>query len=157
LYTMEPLNLDDMPERDHPVLKALPKTDPFIVPEGFFDRFPRDVQQLVIASNKPVPAWNHWKKLVIALPMLALFGVAIWRMQREPRISRELAAADVQTLSEEEIDQLDEADALAYLEETPAAVAAELGAVDVQLSEEELAAYLVSENADLIDLIIDTE
>ncbi len=50
---------DTDPLSEAPLLRAIPKEDPFTAPEGFFDRFPMQVQS-AIAQRKAAPWWSRW-------------------------------------------------------------------------------------------------
>lgn len=68
-------DLDQDPLNDAPLLRSVPHTDPFEVPEGFFDRFP----QLVMAKvERPQPRWGRaWNAWSHAHPALRLAGIAL--------------------------------------------------------------------------------
>lgn len=53
---------DTDPLSEAPLLRSIPRTDPFVVPDGFFDRFPMQVQA---AINSRHSGWkailNHFR------------------------------------------------------------------------------------------------
>ena len=80
--------------KEAPRLKGIPKNDPFVVPDGFFDRFPTVVQARIADhghSNarvwflRPVP-------IAGSLALLTLF-LALW--QSWPRSAVPLAAQEI--------------------------------------------------------------
>jgi hypothetical protein len=57
---MEHAPEDDDLERIAPMLSRMPRTDPFVVPEGFHDRFAQEVQGRMRAHVRGACAWtNH--------------------------------------------------------------------------------------------------
>lgn len=151
---MEHLNEADELKRSAPVLFGLPKTDPFVVPDGFFDRFPHEVQVLVVARTNSRPTWNLWRRMAIALPAIAIIAGGIWWMQRAP-LTPTIAQVEVTPLTNAELDNLDDAEMRVLVEESAPApdASADLGAVDLQLNDDEVLAYLDNEHADLTELI----
>ena len=68
---MEDLNENEELRKSAPTLFGLPKHDPFIVPAGFFERFPHEVQVMVTTPKHS--AFGVWvKRTAFALPLLAL-------------------------------------------------------------------------------------
>lgn len=75
--------MEQDPNHDEPTLPAvfagLRQSDPFRVPEGFFERFPHQVQHASVAQDKgtsEVPTRRMvWKWALAVLPALA---VALW-------------------------------------------------------------------------------
>ncbi|HRF82051.1 MAG TPA: hypothetical protein PL070_18395 [Flavobacteriales bacterium] len=65
-----------------PVLRSIPKQDPFVVPDGFFFAFPHEVQQRAVAKEKRLPKvlrdWRSsdltkWSAGIAALLAIAAF------------------------------------------------------------------------------------
>jgi hypothetical protein len=132
-----------------PLVSGLPKHDPFVVPEGFFDRFPHEVQAAIIARSRktgwaalPIMA----RRVVVALPALALLAGLWWYLQAPAAIGPVLST----TPSLDEMSWSEEHELLASMEEEELP---SLGDPDVELTEAELAAYLAQEGVDLTELI----
>ncbi|MBL0044367.1 MAG: hypothetical protein IPP33_08220 [Flavobacteriales bacterium] len=155
---MEPLNENDELKRSAPTLFGLPKTDPFVVPDGLFERFPHEVQARIVDRKDTPPAWIWWKRMVIALPVVALVAGGIWWSQQTKPVENALAETQLAPLTDAELDDMDDNDLFALTEGADAQEAPpELGNVDVNLNDNELLAYLENENADLDELITETE
>ncbi|MFT3886017.1 MAG: hypothetical protein QM724_11465 [Flavobacteriales bacterium] len=129
-------------------LAAIPKADPFVTPDGFFERFPHDVQAAVAAQRRPdrSPWYLRW---AFALPVVALLGLCSWWALRDAPPPA-TAQVEVTPLSDDELAYLDEHDAQTLLDE---ASGADLGEVDLRLNDDELLAYLENEHADITELI----
>ena len=152
---MEPLNDNEELNRDAPFLASLPKVDPFVVPDGFFDRFPHQVQAAITAQQTtPAAAWPWWKRVSIALPIIALVSLGTWMLSR-PYAQVELSAATVTPLSDVELDAMDDQELLAAFDEEEEQDIApdDLGEVVIDLNDDELLAYLENEDTDINDLI----
>lgn len=154
--TSEPGPMNDRHENEEleriaPTLSAREPRDPFVVPEGFFDRFPHEVQAAIAARARrrgwaglPVPV----RRLAFALPLIALLVGTWWYFNTEGD-STPIAELST-TPSLEELSWSDQEYLLASLEEEGFATAA---FTDVELTEAELAAYLMHENVDITELI----
>ena len=155
---MEPLNDHEELERNAPILFGIPKTDPFAVPDGFFERFPHEVQARIVAQNNTRSSWQWWKRMAVALPVVVLLAGAIWWSQQTAPVENSLATTQFAPLPDADLDELDDNDLLA-LALVPDAQDAqpELGNVNVNLNDNELLAYLENENADLDELITELE
>ncbi len=77
---MKPDQWNEELRRDAPTLHGLPKSDPFVVEQGFFDRFPHEVQAL---ATKPArTSWRLWlKRTAVALPALAVLIFTLHSLQ----------------------------------------------------------------------------
>jgi hypothetical protein len=154
---MEPLNEHDELKRSAPTLAGLSKTDPFVVPDAFFDQFPHQVQARVTAGTRfrstAERGWSGWKRVAIALPVVALLAFGAWRMLHTGPAS-EAPMVAVTPLTDEELVAYDDIDPLSWVEEEDLP---QLGEVNIDLNEEDLLAYLEEEHADLTELIIETE
>ena len=137
---------------DAPLLSKLRGSDPFVTPEGFFERFPQEVQQRIRQrerggwSLRPVfrPSW------VIGTTALGLV-VAVFVLLREPT-SPALQAQEEHPVMPDEL-VLDTWNADQLLAE----IASEEGTVSGvahDLDTEELAAYIEHEELP-IDLILE--
>lgn len=136
-------------KRIAPTLFAMERRDPFAAPEGFFERFPHDVQAAIVARNTR-RGWQVWplfvRRIAVALPMLALLAGAWWYIAR---ITQPVVADLSTTPSIDELSWSEEHDLLASLEEELEA----MPAADLDLSEQELAAYVDNQGIDLTDLL----
>lgn len=152
---MNAMNDPDDLKRSAPTLFGLPKADPFVVPEVFFDRFPHEVQGLVTAKQHRRSTWSDWKRVAIALPALALLGLGVWWAARPMPEPDHLAALANASLTDGELDALGD-DELAALTEEVMPLAdpqQELGQVGIQLNDDELMAYFEGEGVDMNELI----
>ena len=70
--------------KDAPVLFGLSKQDPFLVEDGFFERFPHEVQALASKPTK-APMFTWLKRVAIALPAAAVVLFAIHSL-RTPEV-----------------------------------------------------------------------
>lgn len=143
---------DDL--RDAPLLSKLRGSDPFVTPEGFFERFPQEVQQRIHQreragwSLRPAfrPAW------VVGTTVAALV-VTVFMVLRDP-VSPVLQAE----LTEEPVVMPDELVLDTWnADQLLAEIASEEGTVTGvahDLDTEELAAYLEHEELP-IDLILE--
>lgn len=156
---MKPNDDSTSPAQGPSFLDTLPRTDPFVVPEVFFDRFPHVVQAAIV-QRQPAGAtvWFSWKKLAFALPVaaVAVLGLRTW-LKNTPVPTAPIDVA-VSPLTEDELSALGENELLTLLENDPSTLdPTDLGNVDIDLDEEELFAYLESEQTDLTELIIELE
>lgn len=134
--------------REAPLLSSLPKSDPFLVEPGFFERFPHEVQAL---ASKPARAyWPLWiRRAAMALPAAALVLFTLHSLRPEAGQptdglpdENELIYSLSGQLSTDEI--LDGATA----EEWP-----EFGTVTIELTPEEALAYVDHNQIDLNDYL----
>jgi hypothetical protein len=156
---MDHLNDNEELERDAPFLAGLPKAEPFVVPDGFFERFPHQVQAAVTAHRPgPSMAWRWWKRMAIALPIVALVSLGTWMLTRgNGPVEAPIVA--VTPLTNGELDAIDDNEIFTAFDDTDAGTmtAEDFGEVALQLNDDELLAYLENEDADIADLITDTE
>ncbi len=156
---MERLNENEELKGIAPFLAGLPEADPFVAPDGFFERFPHQVQA-AIAAQQPAaaPAWSWWKRISIALPIIALVGLGTWFLVSNNAPVEPVEVA-VTPLSDSELQAMDDTDILAAfdLEDTEEITADDLGGVDIDLNDDELLAYLEIEDTDISELITDIE
>jgi len=149
---IDPNNKDEL--KDAPLLRGIPEHDPFVVPNGFFDRFPQTVQAR-IAAQQP----KAWSDRIAALlrPRVVVGGLAFlavlattWTLW--PSIAPAGTVALGAAVEPEEVLSTDLDDELLF-----AALASDqplLDAVDLALSDTELQAYLENEELPL-DLLIE--
>ncbi|HEY0976068.1 MAG TPA: hypothetical protein VGE21_01250 [Flavobacteriales bacterium] len=145
---MEQAHEHDELKRIAPVLSALPKRDPFVVEEGLFDRLPHAVQaRITAAAERRAFSWP--KRLAIAFPVMALLSIGLWWMTRtvEPA---PLAEDIITPLTDEELESMDPQEFMAMMD---AGTDVQWDSVHVQLSDDEMLAYLEEQSLDLTDLI----
>ena len=77
---MDPHEDSEELRKEAPTLFGIDRTDPFEVPEGFFDRFPHDMQEQVksVRTGVSIP---FWRGVLIAAPLvlviIAVSGILI--------------------------------------------------------------------------------
>ena len=149
---IDPNATDDL--KDAPLLRSIPQHDPFVVPDGFFDRFPQTVQAR-IAAQRPT-AWTD-RLAALLQPRLAIGSLAVlaivattWMLWPSgPSVGTTSLGAAVEP---EEVLSADVDDELLF-----AALASDeplLDAIELPLSDAELEAYLENEELPL-DLLIE--
>ncbi|MBK8497963.1 MAG: hypothetical protein IPL52_03890 [Flavobacteriales bacterium] len=144
--------------KDAPFLRSLPKVDPFVAPDGFFDRFPSTVQARIAMRPSAMVVLREWMArstvaarfagiaAVVAVIVTAFYFTLRQGPTSESTVVAELAIAP----TEIDLDAMDESDLYVLLDEAPEPFSQ---AVD-GLSHEELAAYLEHEELPL-DLLIE--
>lgn len=141
---------DDL-KRLAPTLDSLPKADPFVVPEGLFERFPHQVQARVTRPAPPalLPVWM--RRLALALPLVAALAGAWWLLRTEAAPTPEVAV-EIPDAGIDELELLEHPEAFAALAEESATV---IGppAASVDLTHDELAVWLENESTDPSELI----
>jgi len=146
---MEPIdNTDEL--KDAPMLRSISKHDPFVVPDGFFDRFPHAVQAKIVQRQRAVvKTW--WSRLVI--PMISLGAIAllliIWWVAPTPQTELRTMVPEMDEHAEFAVLDATDSDLIYALFETTTP----MGTVDLQVDTEELIAYLDNENLPLDFLI----
>lgn len=133
-----------------PTLAGLPARDPFVVSEGFFDRFPHEVQAVIAAraSHGSARYGALWlRRAALALPLIAILIMAWWSIRTEPGTT-ELAV--ISAPSVEGLSALEERDLLALLSDEDLNA---MGTVAIDLDEDEMAAYVEHEGLDLTDYV----
>lgn len=133
-----------------PLLQSIPKGIHFVVPDGFFERFPHQVQNAIArreAKRSSLASWLGlspsalrltWAAGAVLALVLAAFWLRPWHDAPAPIAMDGEAAAMLPSM--EDLDW-SEADLYALLEEEPAAWPASAGA---GFTAEELEAYLLS-------------
>lgn len=153
---MDPRNEHDE-LKDAPTLRALPKVDPFVVPEGFFERFPHQVQAKTGArrtSSSGLIGWILDRPLALRVAgitaILALISSAIFFALRQDVVVPVQVAEITIAPNEIDVDEFADDDLFAVLEneEEPFATAGD------GLTQDEMAAYLENEELPL-DLLIE--
>lgn len=132
-----------------PTLASIPKVDPFVVSGGLFERFPHQVQARVTAQA-PGLRWSPWvKRLALALPLAAVLAGAWWMLRSTDAPVYQVAVVIPET-TVDELELLDDPEEFASLyagENSSAPMAI------VDLTDDELAAWLENEQTDLSQLI----
>lgn len=132
-----------------PTLASIPQVEPFVVPEGLFERFPHKVQAHVTSGPARL-RWLPWvKRLALALPLAAVLAGAWW-MLRSTAAPVEQVAVVIPETTVDELELLDDPEALAPLYESEGSSVA---SANVDLTDDELAAWLETEQTDLPQLI----
>lgn len=141
---------DDL-KRLAPTLASLHKADPFVVPEGFFERFPHQVQARVAkpAPTALLPVWM--KRLALALPLAAALAGAWWLLRAKEAPAPEVAV-EIPEAGIDELELLEHPEAFAALAEEGAPLEA-LAPTSVDLTDDELAVWLENESTDPSELI----
>ena len=150
---MKELNENEELRQSAPTLFGLPKQDPFVVKEGFFECFPHEVQALANAPQRT--HYGIWmKRAAFALPMLALiaFGIHSISDGTQPEVNT-IAAITISPEAAAQYMASTDLDTPELLAELPVDEWPVFDAVTVQLSTDEAMAYLDHENIDLNDLI----
>lgn len=151
---MNDLNANGTRNTGSPVLDAVPKSDPFVVAPGFFERFPHEVQTLAVHQQQRT-ALFPWRTVAVGLASGCVIGMCAWLLWPSTSNDRpQVAEVAITPLSNEELDAMDDGDLLAIAEEVePATVAQDLGQVHLDLNESELIAFLEHENTDINELL----
>ena len=139
------------PLNEAPMLRSLKgRPDPFVVPDGFFDRFPNVVQQCVAGKRSSFPLFGYrWAALVIGVTVAAM---AIWWALpvKNAQVDDPLARSPID-ISPDEL-PIDEY-AIWEIYTDPTTPLFE--DVSIVLDETELIAYLEHENIDVELLILE--
>jgi hypothetical protein len=156
---MDHLTDNEELKRDAPFLAGLPKADPFVVPDGFFERFPHQVQAaLTSGQTAPTYTWTWRKRLAIALPILVVVCLGAWMFTSGSGPDAPSAVA-VTPLTDNELDAIDDNEIFAAFDEADVSdiTSEELGGIALRLNDDELLAYLENEDADITELITEIE
>jgi hypothetical protein len=146
--TMKDHNEENEVRKDAPMLFGIPKQDPFAVEEGFFERFPHQVQALASQRSR-TPRLIWMKRAALALPALALviFAVHSLRAPNDPDVAAYTPDEALQYATSEQFDtQTIMADATEA--EWPV-----FDSVTVQLTPNEALAYVDQHDIDLTDYL----
>lgn len=146
--TMEQAYDHEELKRIAPTLSALPKHDPFVVEEGLFECLPHTVQARIVANGRQ-RSFSWPKRLAIALPMVALLSIGLWWMTRTAA-PEPLAESTITPLTDEELESMDPQELVAVMDP---ATEVQWDSVHVQLSDEEMLAYLEEQSLDYTELI----
>lgn len=135
--------------REAPVLRSIPKVDPFLVPDGFFERFPHAVQERVATKRRPSVLGGLLRPAIAACSLLAVV-IITWVLWPKPASELPQIAVSTYETPEHVSDEL-EAEELFTALSTDEPLLAE---VDVNLTDAELADYIEQEELPL-DLLIE--
>lgn len=134
-----------------PRLANIRKEDPFRVSDGFFEQFPHRVQAMAV--DKRTSRTGAWmKRMAIALPLVATVAVCTHLLRRET------GSAPVINITAEEAARLLPNGTVSIQEILSTAEPSDwpdLGAVTMQLTPDEAAAYVDREGIDLTNLILE--
>jgi len=140
--------------RSAPNLRAIPKADPFVVPDGFFERFPHLVQQRIVEDRARSANWSWnlsgWLRPAIgALALLAVVALAwvLWPKAEGDVLDQQLASYGTPDHVSDELDAEDVYTALSTNDPL-------LAEVDLTMTDAELAEYVEQEELPL-DLLIE--
>lgn len=107
---MDPLEDSDELRKEAPTLFGIERTDPFEVPEGFFDRFPHDMQEQVksVRSGVSIP---FWRGVLIATPLvvviIAVSGILITMTNNSELRNQQFQVVGIEdVLDREDVDEL---------------------------------------------------
>jgi len=131
------------PLSEAPLLRSIPKVDPFVVPEGFFEQFPHQVQAAV--AKKQAASW--WSKLLPTTPAFrvawASAAVLVAALAWFNRPSANGTTAELPMAGSDYEWDLTDHDLLAEL----AAESNQAPGIQHDLTADELADYLMASNA----------
>jgi hypothetical protein len=144
---------DDQNELNHaPQLRNRATENPFVVPDGFFDRFPQEVQQRIRTEARPGRGLRLggalWPRLAIGSLVAAAMVATVWTVwPAAPLNAHSIASAEPEELLDAGVDEESLYAALAQEEDL-------MDPVALPNDNAELLAYL--ENQDLsLDLLIE--
>lgn len=142
--------------KDAPLLRAIQVQDPFRVPDGFFDRFPADVQaRIVERKGRPIGAgWMAvpgWLRVSSAIGAVVLIIGAVVLLRSTPA-DQEMAAVPVIDLTTDDLllDRYEMSELVRSIEEPDDLMAA----IGPDVDHDALALYLENEELPL-DLLIE--
>ncbi|HQV52358.1 MAG: hypothetical protein IPI00_03445 [Flavobacteriales bacterium] len=135
---------------DAPLLRSIPKQNPFVVPNGFFEQFPHQVQSHIVAAKAQgsAPAWSRLLSkpaLIgsISMILMALLSWWIWKpTDQAPEIAQQKIAQEAEILVVEDLDDQDLSALFANSDNT-------MADVDLSMDDEVLIDYLENENLSL--------
>lgn len=143
------------PLGDAPLLRAIPKVDPFAVPEGFFDRFPAQVQA-ALARPQQTTAWmrllaQRWARPVFGtVAGLVLLSSLLLLNRTTPTTMADASESTATWYLDDDL--RNDSELLAELQSGS-------GSPSVQhdLNLDELTAYLIDQNDLPLDLITELQ
>ena len=149
---IDPNDTDEL--KDAPLLRGIPLHDPFVVPDGFFDRFPQTVQAR-IAAQQPA-SWTDRLAALLrprrVIGSLAVITIVVTTWTLWPSGTSTGTASLGVAVEPEEVLSNDVDDELLFA--TLASDGPLLDAIDLPLTDSELEAYLENEELPL-DLLLE--
>ena len=136
--------------REAPVLRSIPKEDPFVVPDGFFEQFPHAVQQRITEKRERPSILSGWLRPALAACAVVALVVIAWVLWPKPASELPQIAVSTYETPDHVSDEL-EAEELFTALSTDDPLLAE---VDLTLTDAELAEYIEQEELPL-DLLIE--
>ncbi|MBL7980726.1 MAG: hypothetical protein JNL52_02840 [Flavobacteriales bacterium] len=139
--------------RDAPGLKDLRRSDPFAVPEGFFEQFPQRVQQRVVQLERqnerriPFGRWTWYGAAAMAMLAFGIYFLQPGTPTSATSITDQTAALNVDP-EELDLESWDQIELYASLNDDRSTIAI------TALESDELAAYIEHEELPL-DLILE--
>lgn len=135
---------------DAPLLGSIPKLDPFVVPDGFFDQFPHQVQSNILLAQERNTrmAWMQFlfKPALIgsfSVVVLALLGWWAWQpAEQQPTAAQHEIAREAEFLMVEDIEEPELYALFASSDNT-------MADVDLSLDDDVLIDYLENEDLSL--------
>ena len=142
--------------KDAPILRSIQAQDPFRVPDGFFDRFPTDVQARIAerkgrSFSSGWMAVPGWLRISSALGAIALI-VGAFLLFRSTPTDQEMAAVPAIDLTTDDLllDRYEMSELVHSIEQPDGLMAA----IGQDLDRDDLALYLENEELPL-DLLIE--
>ncbi len=144
--------------QDAPLLRSLPMHDPFVVPDGFFDRFPSEVKQRIALrprrmawTNLLSTSWLNWRVASLAGALGIALVIAVLRPDTNGDEPTNLSGTSSQALSEEAyLESLDDTELWSLYGEDPEL----LTAVGDGFEDHELEAYILHQELP-VELLIE--
>lgn len=136
---------------DSPILRSIAKQDPFVTPDGFFDRFPQDVQQRIQTGTKRSTWFSTapWPRFAIGSLAAMLIAAVVWSVWPATPVNMDsFASAEPEELLDAGVDEEILFAALAQEEDLMEPVA-------LPDDDAEVLAYLENEDLPLDQLIED--
>jgi hypothetical protein len=133
-----------------PFLRSLPKVDPFVVPEGFFEGFPHAVGSRILKQRSKRAGWSAFILRPSVVGAFAVFAVVLLAWFAWP-VQEHLESLSEQVIEPEELPQGTWDTDFLYEELGEEGFATTM---DLPMDDEVLFAYLINEDLSL-DLLTD--
>ena len=138
--------------KDAPLLRSMAPHDPFVAPDGFFDRFPHIVQGRIVGSARRHAWGRRAVRMAFGTALVAGAAALVWSLW--PASPAERIAEAPTPSAEADILAWEHLDEEVLLEAWEQGDTPSLEEVDLPLNEEELLVYLENEDIPL-DLLIE--